>query len=536
MEEKCFVNGCFGVVTCKWTKNAQFTYSCDLHRIVSEHEQVSFEPFKSNLNQSYWIPYLFKLISMAALFFLSILVVHQYIQDQQNKIFNIQKDIKKLRTITSAQADNIYPFKDVRNFVLNSYYEPDFSLFLEDFMVKSKKAIEDFDYLESTKNLTRKEVFIMLSNPEISVENKAELLYKHFSIVFEEFESEILTIASLDTESEIIYGTMGGSIYYLDLETQGHLEVHQGSSRVYQLVPYSNYQLALVAGDSQIKIMSLYDFEYRQSFIAHQHWILTSKFSSDGLWLATGSCDKLIKVWNATSMREVFTLSGHKGDIWSLGFNHNTKLLASAGEDKTLIVWDLESRSQYLSFHGHKGPIYSLQFTRDSKFIITGSGDGTIRIWNLVDSTSQILAHKGMVRSILLSHYDKYLFTIAGYSLKIWDFEKKTLIHELFHTSTLISLALSYDKTQILTGDTLNRIWVWDLSTYKLKSVFGGSKSRISRIEISEDFQYLAISDAGLVRIYSLYLNLQIDVLMYKEEAKPWKKLFNIDSFLTYLK
>ena len=535
METKCFVNGCFGTVKSKWIIGEGMCFSCNLHQIAGEDILGFPEPFEVEQEKAPHLYSFIKTLTVLCLLISSIIFSYQYLETQHARLWDIEKDIKFLKTASKDLSENTNKIEDIKKFVLNSYYENDFSLFLNHFVNDTKKAITNFEFWEPEKNISKREVFIILSNQDIDTSSKVEFLYKHFFILFEEFESEILTITPLDTDTEILYGTMGGAIHYLDMETQSHILVHQGKSRIYQIVPYNNYQLAIVTGDSQINIMSLYDFEYRQSFIAHQHWILSSKFSPDGQLLATGSCDKLIKLWNTTSMKEMFTLSAHKGEIWSLHFNHNSKLLASAGEDKALIVWDLDSRSQYQTFYGHKGPIYSIQFTKDSKFLVTGSGDGTIRIWKLLDRSFETLSHKGMVRSILLSHSDKYLFTIASKSLKIWDFSTRTLLAELLHTSNLISLSLSYDKTYILTGDVHNRLWVWDFASYNLKNVFGGSKSNISRIQISEDFQWLAISDIGIVRVYNLLLNKQMGVLQYKEQVKTWKIIFNLDSFLPYL-
>lgn len=531
METKCFVNGCFGIVKSKWIIGEGICYSCCLHQIASEDALGFSEHFEVEQEQVSFFGNFFKTLLMIGFFSASILFFHQYLETQQNRLSDVERDISILKNAGREHSENTNKIGDIKKFVLNAYYENDFSLFLDNFVNNSKKAIMNFDFLEPERNVSKREVFIILSNTDIDISYKVELLYKHFLIIFEEFESEILAITPLDTDAELLYGTMGGAMYYIDLETQRHIQVHQGKSRIYQIVPYSNYQLAIVTGDSQLSIMSLYDFEYHQSILAHQHWVLSSKFSPDGRFLATGSCDKFIKLWNTTTMKEIFTLSGHKGDIWSLDFNHNSKLLASAGEDKSLIVWDLDSRSQFKTFYGHKGPIYSILFTKDSKFVVTGSGDGTIRIWNLLDQSFETLFHKGMVRGILLSHSDKYLVTIASNSIKIWKFSKRTLITELYQTSTLISLSLSYDKNYILTGDVHNRLWVWDYSNFNLKNVYGGSKSNISRIQISEDFKWLAISDIGIVRIYNLLVNKQTEVLLYREQLKKWKTLFNLDSF-----
>jgi WD40 repeat protein len=141
-----------------------------------------------------------------------------------------------------------------------------------------------------------------------------------------------------------------------------------------------------------------------------------------------------------------------------------------------------------------------------------------------------------MVRSIKIIKNDTILLSISGKSLKIWNMADFQVIKELWHSGTLISLTISQDNEFIITGDIFGRIWVWELSSLSLKTVFSGPKSKIHRVEISEDFEWLAIGDIGLVRIYSLVLIQQVAALQLKSEVEAWKRLINLEGFLPYLK
>jgi WD40 repeat protein len=56
-------------------------------------------------------------------------------------------------------------------------------------------------------------------------------------------------------------------------------------------------------------------------------------FSSDGRYLASGSDDKTIKLWNVDSKREITTLKGHKDYVRAIAFSPDCKYLASGSED-----------------------------------------------------------------------------------------------------------------------------------------------------------------------------------------------------------
>ena len=48
----------------------------------------------------------------------------------------------------------------------------------------------------------------------------------------------------------------------------------------------------------------------------------------------------------AKTVREYYTLSGHKGGITSLAYRDDSKLLASASEDGTIKLWNMDGGTQ----------------------------------------------------------------------------------------------------------------------------------------------------------------------------------------------
>jgi WD40 repeat protein len=46
-------------------------------------------------------------------------------------------------------------------------------------------------------------------------------------------------------------------------------------------------------------------------FIGHSSWVTSVAFSPDGKYLASGSSDKTVKLWNVETQKEITTLKGH---------------------------------------------------------------------------------------------------------------------------------------------------------------------------------------------------------------------------------
>lgn len=65
-------------------------------------------------------------------------------------------------------------------------------------------------------------------------------------------------------------------------------------------------------------------------------------------------------------------LTGHKGSIYSLAFSICGRFLASGSADHRVNIWDLAHGHLIATFLGHTGTIHSLSFSRDGNILATG--------------------------------------------------------------------------------------------------------------------------------------------------------------------
>ena len=180
-------------------------------------------------------------------------------------------------------------------------------------------------------------------------------------------------------------------------------------------------------------------------------------YSANGTYVANGSSDGYIRIWNTTSGELVAEHQAHAEKVRSVVFHpHVETLLASAGSDQRVYLWKLgkpetssrtarkltlsadagpynnfndgvwsiafspggnqlacaswdgviriwnHNTGQEVALFGHRGPVLSVDYAADGNWLASGSWDGTVRIWDMrtCKEIAMFDAHQGPVRAV----------------------------------------------------------------------------------------------------------------------------------------
>ncbi|KAG8727225.1 hypothetical protein FRC12_022690 [Ceratobasidium sp. 428] len=102
-----------------------------------------------------------------------------------------------------------------------------------------------------------------------------------------------------------------------------------------------------------------------------------------GKWLATGSTDEIIKVWDLRRRKEVGGLIQHQGSITHLSFPSRSHLL-SASEDGTLSLFSSRDWVLLRTLKGHKGKVNDVAMHPSGKLALSVGKDRTLRMWDMM--------------------------------------------------------------------------------------------------------------------------------------------------------
>ncbi|MCC6233514.1 MAG: DUF1553 domain-containing protein [Verrucomicrobiales bacterium] len=134
-----------------------------------------------------------------------------------------------------------------------------------------------------------------------------------------------------------------------------------------------------VPGDSGwVRVFGVEDGALLAAWRAHADLVNDVSISPDGGLLATAGADRLVRLWELVSRREVARLEGHAGAVTGVAFGTNHWDLVTVGADKQLKLWDLRSREAVVTISGRKHGFSAAAWASNGSRLVTGSDDGAL--------------------------------------------------------------------------------------------------------------------------------------------------------------
>ncbi len=105
-------------------------------------------------------------------------------------------------------------------------------------------------------------------------------------------------------------------------------------------------------------------------------------WSPDGAWIAAGSADHAVRIFDAATGALRHERIRHSGAVYAVAFSPDSTRLASGSNDTTIRIWDVEAGEPVARLRGHRDYVFDLAFSPDGRMLASASGDFTLRIWD----------------------------------------------------------------------------------------------------------------------------------------------------------
>jgi WD40 repeat protein len=273
-------------------------------------------------------------------------------------------------------------------------------------------------------------------------------------------------------------------------------------------------------------------------------------FSRAGTRIITCGWSDKARVWDATTGKEVLTVTGQPGEFWkaafwSAAFSPDGSLIVTAGSDRTARVWEAATGTEIATLRGHTSDVCHVCFSPDGRHILTSGEDRTARVWHTLargdirslwggwkqDEKGDPKRHPngGLVWSgppvgkFAFSRDGRRIATIKGRVIQVWDAASGAEIRQFglnpdlaydpastvgllgsplgegsllaavscnlqvrFNESN-IRLAWSPDGSRIVTGGPDNMARVWDVATGRVVLTLQGHTEQVGPVAYSAD-------------------------------------------------
>ena len=286
-----------------------------------------------------------------------------------------------------------------------------------------------------------------------------------------------------------------------------------------------------------------------RTFSGHSEDVLSLDLSPDGRWLATGSADDSVRLWEVATGRSVAVLQGHTDDVRSVAFSPLGDRLASASEDGTVRLWSVPDGAPLVemsslleriilvryspdgsllalagnrcflelreSRHGilrrtlsQPGCIdrvgsatsWGLAFVGGPSQLAMGVGrpccGGSLYLWDLTGENDPIwVPHSGaQINDVDASANGAMLAVAANVAaIRLWDTQAREVVHTLEgHLYSATSVRFSPDGSLLVSGSRDQTVRVWSTADGSPLVTLEGHSGVVTSVVFSADGSRLA--------------------------------------------
>ncbi|KAJ4441125.1 hypothetical protein ANN_10975 [Periplaneta americana] len=181
---------------------------------------------------------------------------------------------------------------------------------------------------------------------------------------------------------------------------------------------------------------------------------------------ATGAADFNAKVWDAVTGEEIHSFQ-HNHIVKSVNFSSDSTLFATGSNEKLVRIFDLNKPdANPIVFSGHTSGIRHVIFFRGDTHLVTCADDRTLRVWDRTSGQEvQKLDFSAIPSSLEVSRDGTTLTVTHGNVVSFWDAQSLKKIREFTVPTQVNSASLHPDKTIFVCGGEDLKMYKFDYTT-----------------------------------------------------------------------
>ena len=251
-----------------------------------------------------------------------------------------------------------------------------------------------------------------------------------------------------------------------------------------------------------IRLHSLPSGEISAVLLGSVNVTLCLAFSADNRFLASGSADGGVRIWDVGSGRIVSNIGG-KIQVNSITYSKDGKWLAWGGADGVTHLWNVQQKRVARDLPGSAVPVVSVKFSPDSRYLAAVDDNALVRVWD-AGTSSPVTSFPGAESPA--TYPSNLSFLPDGSGLLVTSLRNQGPVAKVLafpsgaplvsfdrHSAPITANAISPDgRTAATSGGDSNEIYLWDVATGAMLRKLSGAGSAVWSAVFSRDGRAVA--------------------------------------------
>lgn len=279
------------------------------------------------------------------------------------------------------------------------------------------------------------------------------------------------------------------------------------------LLDWSSSGLAVALGDSVYSWQPETRSHMTIARLLSPNYVTSVAWAGDSKFLAVGTSDAEVQVWDAELAKPVRTMGGHSGRVSSCSWNG--PVLTSGGRDGVVVHNDVRMpASRVAALRGaHAGEVCGLKWSPSGGLLATGANDNNLCVWDdrclgrggcaWPRPLFRFEQHRAAVKALAWCPWQRGCLASGGgtvdRTIRIWDTNGSGACLSALDTSAQVcSLQWAQHEKELVSchGFSCNSIVVWHYPTLVKRAEITGHTARVLHMAQSPDGTTVATAAA----------------------------------------
>ncbi|XP_051554744.1 cell division cycle protein 20 homolog [Myxocyprinus asiaticus] len=245
-------------------------------------------------------------------------------------------------------------------------------------------------------------------------------------------------------------------------------------------------------------------------------YICSVSWSKDGNFLAIGTSDCKVELWDVQYQKRLRSMDGHSARVGCLSWNDH--ILSSGSRSGLIHQHDVRVADHHIfTFGGHTQEVCGLTWSPDGKYLASGGNDNMVYIWPMTMGTEHqaihaLTEHQGAVKALAWCPWQPSILASGGGTsdrhIRIWNVNSGSCISALPTCSQISSLVFAPNYKELVSGHGFanDRVIIWKYPSLTKVVELEGHEDRVLNLSLSPDGSTVAsLSADETIRLWKSF-------------------------------